>query len=295
MNLRYLAYNTSIQESTLTHEYPHVIRNPSSIAKQELKHGNDVLVSSAVMQRSRTIKDNGIVQVSSSNKRTDDSHIIELSMSPTNKNLRLSPGGDLKIPSSEETISSQQIESRSDVCEINGGIRVHGKSSIYVTSSQLATSAHTGIWSIKPYARKGDEYALKSERNMVSKISINAPKITLSQVFFSQPESAGNFFHDFADLLIPLFMTSKLFDGRVKFLIIDKRFWWAEKFQVLTEKLSDYELMDMDEANKVHCFSSMIIGLRSNKKLTIDPSKSSNGLSMVGFTKFPSTTFSLEK
>jgi len=62
----------------------------------------------------------------------------------------------------------------------------------------------------------------------------------------------------------------------------------------MMRKLSRYEIIDMDKDDGVvHCFSSMIVGLKHHKELSIDPSKTS--YSMTHFTRFLRSSYSLER
>lgn len=114
-------------------------------------------------------------------------------------------------------------------------------------------------------------------------------------ILFSLGGFSGNHFHDFSDLVVPLYITSQQFNGEVQFLVTDYKPWWVSKFRRILEKLSRYEIIDIDRQDNVHCFSSMIIGLKSHKELSIDPSRSPAGVSMKGFRRFLRSTYSLKR
>nr|GMD70189.1 Transcriptional repressor tup12 [Ipomoea batatas] len=65
-------------------------------------------------------------------------------------------------------------------------------------------------------------------------------------VVFSTAGYSGNLFHDFSDLLIPLYLTSREFDGEVQFLVTDKRPRWINKFKEVLQRLSKHEIIDPD-------------------------------------------------
>ena len=104
-----------------------------------------------------------------------------------------------------------------------------------------------------------------------------------------------NQYHDFVDVLIPLYLTSQEYNGEVQFLITDKRIWWIQKFQEILKGLSKYEFIDIDKGlEQVHCFPSLTVGLKtSRKEMTFDPSKYS--YSMKDSREFLRTTYSLKR
>ncbi|GMI99520.1 hypothetical protein like AT3G18170 [Hibiscus trionum] len=191
------------------------------------------------------------------------------------------------------------VEGRTEFCEMKGDIRIHGKSStVFMSASSMENSS----WIISPYARKGDEEAL----NHVTKWSIKSGlmdgyglprcdrKHDVPAIVFSLGGYAGNNFHDYTDIVIPLYQTSRQFDGEVKFLVTDNNPWWINKFKTILGKLSRYEPIDIDKEEQVHCFGTVIVGLkRDPKELRIDPSKSP--YSMKDFRQFLRSAYSLKK
>ncbi|XP_039068640.1 alpha-1,3-arabinosyltransferase XAT3-like [Hibiscus syriacus] len=191
------------------------------------------------------------------------------------------------------------VNGRTEFCEMKGDIRIHGKSStVFMSASSMENS--WGI--ISPFARKGDEEAL----NHVTKWSIKSGvmdgyglprcdrKYEVSSIVFSLGGYAGNNFHDYTDVVIPLYQTAREFDGEVKFLFTDKNPLWINKFKTILRKLSRYEPVDIDKEEQVHCFPSVIVGLkRDPRELRIDPSKSP--YSMNDFRQFLRSAYSLRK
>ncbi|KAL5751276.1 hypothetical protein ACOSP7_025879 [Xanthoceras sorbifolium] len=195
------------------------------------------------------------------------------------------------------------IMKRTDFCEINNeDIRIDGSSAtVFIASSQLDISAENQSWTIRPYARKGDQTAMNGVRDWSVK-TVNDPKRlpqctqnhSIPAILFSNGGYAGNHFHDFTDIVIPLYSTSGQFNGEVQFVITNKRSWWIKKFQKVVKNLSKYDPIDIDKEKGVHCFTSGIIGLKRNdKELNIDPSLSSH--SMKDFRQFLRSSYSLKK
>ncbi|KAK7821347.1 hypothetical protein CFP56_037811 [Quercus suber] len=193
-------------------------------------------------------------------------------------------------------------ERRGDICNIDGDVRIQGNSSsVFLVSSEMSfLSGNNNSWNIRPYARKDNpaamnpikEWSVKlSRRDEISPCKKNQ---SVPAILFSQGGYTGNHFHDFSDVVIPLYLTSRQYYGEVQFLITDKRPWWIAKFKAILKNLSRYELMDIDREQEVHCFPSVIVGLKRNvKELSIDPSKYS--YSMSDFREFLRSCYSLKR
>jgi len=124
---------------------------------------------------------------------------------------------------------------------------------------------------IKPYARRDDPGAMDGvsalhiivQGNMSNmeppecQCQHNAPAL-----FFSTGGPSDNTFHTFSEIVIPLFITSRHFEGRVKFVISDYRPRWVRKFIQVLKKLTNYDLIDADADETVHCFPAAVVGLR---------------------------------
>lgn len=189
-------------------------------------------------------------------------------------------------------------EPRTEFCEVKMNVRIDGNSAlVFALSSQTMNRS----WSIKPYGRKDDSNAM----NYVRKWSIkfvkgnqDVPECTRTHnvpaVLFSTGGYVGNHFHDFTDVLIPLYITSRQYNGQVQLLVSDRRSWWISKFQLVLRRLSKYDVIDIDKEQQAHCFPSATIGLKRHpKELSIDPLRHS--YSMRDFKKFLRSTYSLKR
>ncbi|KAL8132640.1 beta-1,2-xylosyltransferase XYXT1-like [Apium graveolens] len=193
----------------------------------------------------------------------------------------------------------------SDYCEIKGDIRIHPNSStIFVVSDQAGSSYKNGSTSfiLKPYARKGNEGAMGSVKSWTIKVipPQGSPSCTTYQnipaILFSLAGYSGNHFHDFSDIIIPLFSTSRKFDGQVHFLASDYKSWWSSKYRGILEKLSRHRVNDIDKEEGILCYKSMIIGLKTRKELGIDhASNIYEGFSMKDFRDFLRSAYSLTR
>ncbi|XP_021292228.1 EGF domain-specific O-linked N-acetylglucosamine transferase-like isoform X2 [Herrania umbratica] len=191
----------------------------------------------------------------------------------------------------------------SNFCEINGDIRVQGNSStISIVSLQMGTPTGQISWVVKPYVQKENAAAMDLVKNW-SVTSVSDPSEFLDcdlihsvpAILFSLGGFSGNHFHDFSDLVIPLYITSKQFDGEVQFLVTDNRLWWITKFKGILRKLSRYDIINLDSDENGHCYPSIMVGLKYHKELGIDQPKSQDQLSMKDFRQFLRSTYSLKR
>ncbi|XP_038984578.1 beta-1,2-xylosyltransferase XYXT1-like [Phoenix dactylifera] len=193
---------------------------------------------------------------------------------------------------------------RSDVCEMDGDVRILGKNSsvIYVTPSRIGAWGRNESWKIRPYCRKTDKAAMAEVREVSVKSLGNyeaAPRCTVNHtvpaIVFSIAGYTGNYFHAFTDVVVPLFLTSYQYNGEVQLVVTNFKVWWIYKYLPILKKLSRYEIIDFDNDERVHCCKHAIVGLKAHNDLSIDPSKAPNGYSMVDFTRFMRSAYSLER
>ncbi|KAI3976610.1 hypothetical protein MKX01_008468 [Papaver californicum] len=222
------------------------------------------------------------------------SSILNLKLATNNAGWRPLMAGIWNLP------VCNVFEPRSDFCEIKGDIRVEGKSSsIYFTSSTNES------WRIKPYARKGDNGAMKYVTELSIKSFLEndkqaaAPDCTMNHntpaIIFSTGGYAGNQFHDFTEILLPLFLTSHHFHQQVQFLITNSKSYWLKKYEPIIKQLSRYSIIDIDKEVDIHCYQKVTVGLKHHKDLGVDPMKSPTGYSMTDFADFLRMSYSLER
>ncbi|CAL9779459.1 unnamed protein product [Musa acuminata subsp. burmannicoides] len=195
--------------------------------------------------------------------------------------------------------------SKSDICEADGDVRIIGKDTrmVFVAPPQSSDNGDGESWTIKPYARKwaADSGARVREVTLKSvhgygedtRCSVNH---TVPALVFAIGGWTGNFFHDFADVLVPLFETAYPFGGEVQFLIANMNPPWMDKYRPFFQKLSRYEIIEYDNDDAVRCFKHVTLGLRcsSVEDFQMEPSKSPHGYTMFDFAKFARSVFSLE-
>ncbi|XP_027343249.1 alpha-1,3-arabinosyltransferase XAT2 [Abrus precatorius] len=225
--------------------------------------------------------------------------VAEILVKGTGSSPQMDKVGEIETKKKELLCTSEE---RTEFCQTRGDIRVHGKSStVFIVSSNTTMLAQNISLSIKPYARKDDVDAMNRVRKWslkAVKIGKEVPKCTqnhsIPAVIFSTGGYVGNHFHEFTDIVIPLFLTSRRFNGEVQLIITNNRPWWILKHKALLKKLSNYKIMDIDSDNEVHCFPRVIVGLkRHHKELSIDPQK--YFYSMKDFRDLLRSSYSLKR
>ncbi|KAF3337544.1 EGF domain-specific O-linked N-acetylglucosamine transferase-like protein [Carex littledalei] len=185
---------------------------------------------------------------------------------------------------------------RSETCDARGDIRVKGSTNtIYIPT---ITQEHK----IKPYARKHDEVALSYVKEWTLKPSTGdqaLPKCTqkhsVPAMLFSSNGFTGNLFHDYTDVLVPLFINTYPFHGEVKLVVSQIKSWWINKFILVFKQLTNYDIIDVENDDEVHCFPRVIAGPTYHKELGVEPSKTPTGFSILEFKRMLRTAFKLER
>ncbi|XP_042057817.1 alpha-1,3-arabinosyltransferase XAT3-like isoform X1 [Salvia splendens] len=164
----------------------------------------------------------------------------------------------------------------SNYCKIEGDIRIDAKSSTVLVATTFANT--TKSWRvIEPYPRRGTSRVKNWRVITLNKNDTSLPKCTLHHthpsLLFSMGGFTGNYFHDFADVLFPLHLTSSQIQENVQFLATDYNQWWINKFDKILNKLTKHNILDIDkETSHVHCYNQLQIGLKFDKELvTLNP------------------------
>ncbi|KAG1330589.1 alpha-1,3-arabinosyltransferase XAT3-like [Cocos nucifera] len=185
---------------------------------------------------------------------------------------------------------------RVDQCELHGDIRIHRNPSSVIS---VESTERSESWQVRPYPRKGDNAALGNVAEVMVKSSKEGPGCGITHnvpaIVFSVGGYTGNLFHDFTDVMLPIFLTANQFNGEVQFVITETKSWWMRKYLPVFQKLSRYEIIDFDIDDRVHCFKHVIVGLRAQIEFSIDPSQDPNGYSMADFGRFMRSVYSLER
>ncbi|TVU22185.1 hypothetical protein EJB05_31867, partial [Eragrostis curvula] len=186
----------------------------------------------------------------------------------------------------------------SESCEINGDVRVNGTSrSVFLVPTSRSERQE---WKIRPYPRKEVEAIKKVTVTQLPDRSAAAPHCTATYaapaVLFALGGLTGNIYHDYADVLVPLFVASRRYDGEVQFLVanLSDRPWWPGKYKTLLRRMSKYDVVDLDADAHVRCFRHLTLGLHMYKEFTILPDQQQS-LTMTDFTRFQREAYGLPR
>jgi hypothetical protein len=187
------------------------------------------------------------------------------------------------------------------ICQMSGDVRVApGSSSVALT---MPVQKSEEMRRIRPYARHDDTLPpLVREVVIRAAASENdAPECSVNHdvpaVIFSIGGYTGNFFHDMSDVLIPLYLTSFRFKGRIQFFVTDYKQWWIQKYKGMLRRLSHHDIIDFDSNKDVHCFQHVIVGLMRDRDLIIrrHPMRNPKGYTMLDFTRFLRHSYGLSR
>ncbi|XP_066308544.1 beta-1,2-xylosyltransferease XAX1-like isoform X3 [Miscanthus floridulus] len=229
--------------------------------------------------------------------------------SPPENSVMSSRRSDIEVPKPKSKIYCDDKSkdegfpyARPIICHMSGDVRVSPESASVALITPMQQQGEEGR-RVTPYARK-DESLLPLVREVVIRAVANendAPKCSIRHdvpaVIFSVGGYTGNFFHDMSDVLIPLYLTSFQYEGRVKFFMTNYKQWWVQKYKPVLRRLSHHDIIDFDSNKDVHCFQHVILGLTRDRDLILGPHPTRNpkGYSMLDFTRFLRHSYGLKR
>ncbi|XP_034593660.1 beta-1,2-xylosyltransferase XYXT1 isoform X2 [Setaria viridis] len=209
---------------------------------------------------------------------------------------------NIKAPSEIENNGKVEckMEGRSDTCEVDGDVRTNG-TALSVTLVPATRSSERREWMIRPYSRRFASLRKVAVTQLQDPGA--APPCTVTHdtpaVLFAIGGYAGNYWHDYADILVPLFVASRRYGGEVMFLISNIQFQprWLVKYRDFLRGLSKYDYVDMDADEQVRCFPHVTVGVRLDKEFSIVPElvPGDHRLAMPDFTRFLRDTYALPR
>ncbi|CAM6124888.1 unnamed protein product [Calypogeia fissa] len=191
----------------------------------------------------------------------------------------------------------------SDVCLVRGNVHVvTGNSRSVVLHSRVCqdlTSSGRNE-TIRPYTCKTQQETtmasvepvtlncvVKDNKNKTSDTNNLCDAIhSVPAVMFSSAGHAGNVFHDFQDVLIPLFIVSQHLKSEVVLIINDLKPAWVERWSRILNHMSRFPIIDLKEDSGQHCFPEVIAGLYVHGHLNVVPSLMPNGETIDDFRRF---------
>ncbi|XP_073127101.1 alpha-1,3-arabinosyltransferase XAT3-like isoform X2 [Henckelia pumila] len=152
---------------------------------------------------------------------------------------------------------------------------------------------------VRPYARQEDEGLLRSVtpvRILQGDISLPVCQYNhqVPAVIFSSSGFVGNIFHEINEILIPLYITTKMFKSKVQFILLDYNPSFVRKYGKALDKLSDYPIINPAINRSLHCFPGGVIGLKFHGHLSLNSSDIPKGHSMQEFRLFLRQSFGLK-
>ncbi|KAF7026980.1 hypothetical protein CFC21_039058 [Triticum aestivum] len=187
-------------------------------------------------------------------------------------------------------------------CDVFGDVRTNGTAHT-VTLVPVTSRTERREWSIQAYARfnmTGIPNVTVTQLDSTS-VASPAPACTVTHrvpaIVLALGGHLGNYFHDFSDALVPLFVASRRYGGEVQLLAGNIQPWWLGKYEAVVRRLTKYEVLDLDHDDQIRCFRHVTVGLNMHKEFNIVPELVPGGvpLSMLNFTAFLRETYSLPR
>ncbi|KAL1811443.1 hypothetical protein ACET3Z_021508 [Daucus carota] len=157
---------------------------------------------------------------------------------------------------------------------------------------------------IKPYARQDSSVILKDTtpvemmQQNISSLAACEYFHTVPAVIFSSSGFRGNMFHEFNEVIIPLYITSRHFESNVQLILLDYSPSLVSRYAQILSHLSGYQVMNPATNGSVHCFpGGAVVGLKFHDFLSINVSSNINpgGYSMLDFKKFLRESYNLKE
>ena len=142
---------------------------------------------------------------------------------------------------------------------------------------------------IQPYPRKFDSYIMSRTKNVTLISGSPGPPCKVHHkvpaLVFAAGGHTGNFFHDFNDGFIPLFITvNTIFNDQDFVMVVSENpDWWLSKYANLLGTFSKHRIITLKNDTSTHCFPSAHIGLISHKFMTINQTLLPNSKTYLDF------------
>nr|CAB3476522.1 unnamed protein product [Digitaria exilis] len=191
----------------------------------------------------------------------------------------------------------------SETCEVDGDVRVNGTalSVFLVPTGTGRSSPERREWKIQPYSRKivpGIKAVTVAQLPDDATAPACTASYTMPAVLFAVGGLTGNFWHDFNDVLVPLFIASRRYAGEVQFLITNTEPWFTVAYRPILRRLTNYDVVDLDAGDAhVRCFPRVTVGVHMQRDLGIIPEwvPGSQRFTMHDFTKLIRDIYALPR
>ncbi|KAF4369827.1 hypothetical protein F8388_019707 [Cannabis sativa] len=176
-----------------------------------------------------------------------------------------------------------------DICEIFVPTVLEPTTSTFFVMDPIVNM----VEKIRPYPRKLEKSTMSRIRELTIVSDPKGPRCEVqhkaSALVFSAGGYTGNFFHEFNDGFIPLYITiNSLFNGEddIVLVISKSRDWWINKYSDLLQSFSKHPIINLDNDTTTHCFSSAKLGLITHGFMTIHPKLNPKSLTLSHFRAF---------
>jgi hypothetical protein len=191
----------------------------------------------------------------------------------------------------------------SETCELDGDVRTNGSARSVTFVPASPSSEPRREWKVRPYSRRTmsgvDRVTVTQLESSPQQDPPASPPCAVTHdvpaVLFALGGLTGNYWHDFSDVLVPLYAASRRYKGDVLFLVSNLQPWWLGKYEAVVRRLSRYDAVDLDRDARVRCFRHLTVGLRLHKELSIVPDLTPDRLTMADFTAFLRETYALPR
>ncbi|KAI3496914.1 hypothetical protein L1887_39292 [Cichorium endivia] len=216
--------------------------------------------------------------------------------------------GDCDLPKLERSGFACDATVQSSVCVANIPVKIDiKKMDIYMSTRSNSTNRtdflvkeeDKPVQVIRPYAWAQFELLKKVTPVKFLREPQETParycdyNHNVPALVFSSGGFAGNLFHEFNEIIIPLFMTSRLFQSRVQFILVDYSPYLVKKYERIFTSLSHYDVLNPVVNTSIHCFPGAVAGLKFHNFLAINSSEVPKGNSILEFKNFLRTTYGL--
>ncbi|KAK9935073.1 hypothetical protein M0R45_022188 [Rubus argutus] len=195
------------------------------------------------------------------------------------------PLTSLQLPL-KSSIICDRSSIRYDFCSINVPTVLDPTTSTFFTMSSVPSPL---VERIRPYPRKFEDVIMAHIKNLtltaaprspLCRVQHNAPALV-----FAASGYTGNFWHDFNDGFIPLFITANTIFPDQDFVIVvsEAPKWWPSKYADLLRMFTKHPIITMGNDTTTHCFPSANLGLITHGFMTINQTLIPNSKTYMHF------------
>ncbi|XP_050374227.1 xylan glycosyltransferase MUCI21-like [Argentina anserina] len=195
----------------------------------------------------------------------------------------------------ESPIVCDRTSIRYDLCSINGPTVLDSATSTFFTMNSTGPPL---MEIIRPYPRKFEDLIMAHIKNLTLTVGPRIPSCRVQHdapaLVFTAGGYTGNFWHDFNDGFVPLFITANTIFPDQDFVIVvsEAPKWWPSKYADLLRTFTNHPIINLGSDTTTHCFPSAKIGLISHGFMIINQTMIPNSKTYLNFRGLLSKAFS---